>query len=163
MEKSALATVSGRRRGRQNARVTTTALGDWIKARRSGQGMSQRELADRAGISRSYLCDIERGRGTQPSVHSLDAIAGALGADRTEVLRVAGILDPPVDPEESLRARRLVALYRGLNEANQESVERFARFLLTEEHRWVQARLVDGAEEPSGQPVAIQSGPRLFD
>src|SRR4051812_18226639 len=46
-------------------------LGDWIKTRREVESLSQRALADRAGISRSYLCDIERGRGTRPSVASL--------------------------------------------------------------------------------------------
>ena len=163
MEKSAVAKLGGRRRSRQNGRVAETALGDWIKARRSGQNMSQRELADRAGISRSYLCDIERGRGTQPSVGTLDAVATALGVDRTEVLRVAGILDVPVDAREGQRERRIVALYRGLNEGNQDSVERYARFLLSEEQRWVQPRLVDGVDELISEPALTPSGPRLFD
>jgi hypothetical protein len=57
----------------------------------------------------------------------------------------------------------MVALYRGLNESNQESVERYARFLLSEEHRWVQPRLVDGVDEQVAEPTAIQTGPRLFD
>ena len=78
--------------------------------RRLAQNVSQRELADRATLRRSYLCDIERGRGTRPSVETLDRIAMALGVDRNELLRVAGILEPALDPEEHLRERRLMAV-----------------------------------------------------
>ena len=72
--------IAGKRK-----RVTAEAaspgatLGDWIRVSRMQQSMSQRELADRSGLSRSYLCDIERGRGAQPSVQTLDKLAAALG------------------------------------------------------------------------------------
>src|SRR5688500_12923509 len=35
-------------------------LGEWIRRSRVKQSFSQKALAERAGISRSYLCDIER-------------------------------------------------------------------------------------------------------
>jgi transcriptional regulator with XRE-family HTH domain len=149
-------------RRRATHRPNGGMLGDWIKKRRELQGISQRELADRAGMSRSYLCDIERGRGTKPSVESLDNLSSALGADRTEILRVAGILDPVRDPEESTRERRLVAILRGLSDGNQEGLERYARFLLAEEQHWVQAKLVDGVEEET-QTRSSHRGPTLFD
>jgi transcriptional regulator with XRE-family HTH domain len=107
--------------------------------------MSQRALAERAGVSRSYLCDIERGRGAQPTVTTLNKLARALGASRIDLLRVAGILEPVASPE------------------SQAAVERFAQFLRAEEHRWVQPRLLDGEEDerlPKGPPM---SGPTLFD
>jgi transcriptional regulator with XRE-family HTH domain len=152
-----------RRRAKAEPRQRTqgTPLGDWIRKRRELQGISQRELADRAGISRSYLCDIERGRGTKPSVESLDSLSTALGADRIELLRVAGILEPVRGPEESSRERRLLAVYRALNPANQEAIERYARFVLSEEQRWVQATLVDG--EMAGSERPGHRGPMLFD
>src|SRR5262249_34264432 len=142
-------------RGRPIQRANDGLLGEWIRKRRELQGVSQRELADRAGISRSYLCDIERGRGTKPSVDSLDSLATALGADRTELLRVAGIL-------ESARERRMLAVFRALTEINQEAVERYARFVLAEEQRWVQARLVDGEGERTLERPGHR-GPMLFD
>ena len=148
-------------RGRQIGREGGTDLGSWIRTYRKGINVSQRELADRAGISRSYLCDIERGRGTRPSVEALDRIAAALGADRTEVLREAGILEPRLSPEKSTREQKLVALFRGLSDGNQHALERFARFLLSEDQHWVQARLVD--EEDHGDRIRVQSGPGLFD
>lgn len=150
------------RRARAASRANGASLGDWIKRRREQTGTSQRELADRAGLSRSYLCDIERGRGTKPSVDTLDSIATALGVDRTELLRVAGILDPARDPEETSRERRLIAVYRGLGQANQDLLERMARFLLAEEQHWVQAKLTDGELDgihADGHPT----GPTLFD
>jgi transcriptional regulator with XRE-family HTH domain len=158
------ATAGGRRRTRQSARPPGSALGDWIKSRRAAQGISQRELADRAGLSRSYLCDIERGRGTKPSVDSLDSISSALGTDRLDLLRVAGILEPLRDPVENGRERKLIAVYRGLSEGNQQALEAFARFLLGEEQHWVQPKLVgDDGDRHAERRAAVQQGPSLFD
>lgn len=151
------------RRQRSTSRAGGAALGDWIKRRREQSSVSQRELADRAGLSRSYLCDIERGRGTKPSVETLDSIAVALGVDRTELLRVAGILEPARDPEESMRERRLLAVYRGLGQGNQDLLERMARFLLAEEQHWVQAKLTDGNSDGVDGSMGRTGGPTLFD
>jgi transcriptional regulator with XRE-family HTH domain len=162
MDTTVPAAPSARRRSRESLRPPGTALGEWIKARRAAQGINQRELADRAGLSRSYLCDIERGRGTKPSVDTLDSISSALGADRTDLLRVAGILEPLRDPEENSRERKLIAVYRGLNERNQLALESFARFLLSEEQHWVQPKLVGDHDQPSDHR-GDQQGPTLFD
>lgn len=151
-----------RRRGRSAPPATATPLGDWIRKRRDLQGMSQREVADRARVSRSYLCDIERGRGTKPSVDTLDSLASALGVDRTELLRVAGILEPARDPEETSRERRMIAVFRALNDVNQAAIERYARFVLAEEQRWVQSKLGDGELDRAPERVH-QRGPMLFD
>lgn len=159
---STVSTAAARRLLRQTPRPANTALGEWIKSKRAAQGMNQRELADRAKLSRSYLCDIERGRGTKPSVDTLDSIASALGADRIELLRVAGILEPLRDPEENSRERRLIAVYRGLNERNQLNLESYARFLLSEEQHWVQSRLVPEQEGHMEDRIS-RAGPSLFD
>jgi transcriptional regulator with XRE-family HTH domain len=159
---STVSTAAARRSARKTPRPANSALGDWIKSRRASLGINQRELADRAGLSRSYLCDIERGRGTKPSVETLDSISGALGADRIDLLRVAGILEPLRDPEENSRERKLIGVYRGLNERNQLALESFARFLLSEEQHWVQPKLVadgDGRHDAQSE----RRGPMLFD
>src|SRR5688572_23989456 len=129
METTALAKLEGRRRSRQSNRAPGSALGAWIKATRTAQGVSQRELADKAGLSRSYLCDIEHGRSNKPSFDCLDGIAAALGADRTELLRVAGILEPVREPEENARERKFLGVYRNLNDHNRRAVEALARYL----------------------------------
>ena len=154
--------MATRRRARATAGLQDNALGGWIRERRIAQGVSQRELADRATMSRSYLCDLERGRGKQPSMAVLQAIARALGEDQDEVLRQAGLLNRAPEWGNDLRGRRLLAVFRSLSEGGQESVERFARLLHGDEQRWVQPGLID---EPSDDqvPVPQRSGPRLFE
>jgi transcriptional regulator with XRE-family HTH domain len=137
---------------RREARPFTSALGLWIRERRSDRRLSQKDLAQYAHISRSYLCDIEHGRGTQPSLQVIQNIARALGEDPAELVMHAGT---DIDREEDLepdshRERRVLTIYRGLSPNAQESLERFARFLHTEEQRWVQPRLA---------PFATDTGP----
>jgi transcriptional regulator with XRE-family HTH domain len=58
---------------------TLRALGSRVRVLRQAKGWSQEELADQAGVDRSYMSGIERGvRNT--SVLKLAAIAKALGA-----------------------------------------------------------------------------------
>lgn len=139
-----------------------TALGDWIRETRKSQGVSQRALADRSGISRSYLCDIERGRGSQPSVSTLDKLAKSLGASRADLLRVAGILENNGKVGDD-RELRLLALFRDLPQDAQQTLERMARFLHAEEHRWVQTPLLADDAENHVAHRHVQQGPSLFD
>ena len=48
-----------------------------IKQIREEQNMSQKELADKAGITQQFMCDIEHGR-RKPSIDTAIKIAGAL-------------------------------------------------------------------------------------
>ena len=48
-----------------------------IKERREQLGITQKELADKIGISQSFLCDIEQGR-SKPSIDTAVKIADAL-------------------------------------------------------------------------------------
>lgn len=48
-----------------------------IKARREQLGISQKELAERARISQSFLCDIEQGR-CKPSIDTAVKLAEVL-------------------------------------------------------------------------------------
>lgn len=49
-----------------------------IKERREELDMSQKELAEKADISQSFLCDIEQGR-SKPSIDTAVKLADALG------------------------------------------------------------------------------------
>ena len=147
----------------------TTSLGDWIRQARTSQGISQRGLADRSGLSRSYLCDLERGRGAKPSVTTLDKLAIALGAPRPDLLRAAGVLEPSPNRGDQAAERRLLALYRALSSDGRAAIERFARFTHAEEHRWVQPPLLSlNGSAPSLESIpepatAPHHGPTLFD
>jgi transcriptional regulator with XRE-family HTH domain len=138
----------------------TSGLANWIKANRASQEMSQRDLAQRASISRSYLCDIEHGRGAQPSIAVLEKLASALGATSAEILRASGILHDE-EVEDHPNEYRLLAVFRDLSEDGRIAVERFARFVHAEEHRYFQPRLLEG--DASGDGSEPQEGPSLFD
>ena len=56
-----------------------------IKKARINAGLSQAELAARAGTSQAYISEIEGGK-TKPSLGMLEAIAKALGCTLTILL-----------------------------------------------------------------------------
>jgi len=139
-------------------RSIENGLAHWIKSNRAAQELSQRELAHRAAISRSYLCDIEHGRGTQPSISVLEKLATALGASSAEILRAAGILHEGFDSDDHSGEYKLLSLYRDLSENGRIAVERFARFVHVEEQRWIQPRLIDGQSERRPPPSPALPG-----
>lgn len=124
-------------------------LGVWVRHTRNQQGLSQRELADAAGLSRSYVCDIERGRGNEPSLNTLDKLAGALGASRSDLMKASGLIDKALVPKESEEERRILQLFRDLSEDGQEQVMRYVRFIHSDEHSVRQSSFL-----PDPQPVA---------
>jgi transcriptional regulator with XRE-family HTH domain len=64
------------------------ALGERVRARRRELGATLDDLAERAGVSRSMVSDIERGAKV-PTVIVFDRIAAALGTTIAELLAVA--------------------------------------------------------------------------
>jgi len=151
------------RAGTLRERGDGSHLGSWIRSVRTNQGLSQRELAERSGLSRSYVCDIERGRGAHPSVGTLDKLGTALGFSRVDLLRASGVIDT-TGPRESEEERRMLAVFRDLTDGGRLSVLRFARFVHADEHQWVQGSLTDDSG-PEGEPSArtIQGMTPLFD
>jgi transcriptional regulator with XRE-family HTH domain len=59
-------------------------FGKQVRAVRSLRGISQEELAFRAGVHRTYLGGIERGE-RNPSLKNIAAIAEALGMSLSEL------------------------------------------------------------------------------
>ncbi len=59
-------------------------LGEKLKILRKERGLNQGELADRAGINRSYLSNLENGH-SSPTIDVLDKITQALGVSMAEV------------------------------------------------------------------------------
>jgi len=48
-----------------------------LKEMRKGKGLTQKELAQKAGVSESYICQIENGK--MVSLNKLDKLAEVLG------------------------------------------------------------------------------------
>jgi len=65
-------------------------LGQAIRQVRKERGLSQEELALRAGIDRSYMGSVERGEQNIGVMH-LVGIAGALGVSVAELVTVANL------------------------------------------------------------------------
>ena len=65
-------------------------LGDAIRARRNQRSMSQEALADAAGINRTHMGEVERGK-RNISLVALIGIAAALGCSVSSILSDAGI------------------------------------------------------------------------
>lgn len=69
-------------------------LGERLCRLRKAQEMTQRELAELAGISTRALCSYERNQ-REPPAHNLPKLANALGASIDEVLGLRQVEDRP--------------------------------------------------------------------
>lgn len=62
------------------------SIGENIKKCRKNQGLTQKKLAEKATISRSYLADVENNR-YNPSLDVLQSIASALGISTQQLFK----------------------------------------------------------------------------
>ncbi|OXM85233.1 XRE family transcriptional regulator [Paenibacillus rigui] len=76
-------------------------IGNNIASIRKQRGFTLSELSERAGISKSYLSNIERNLKQNPSIHVMEKIAAVLNVDIKTLLKIAA--DPvamqPLDKE----------------------------------------------------------------
>jgi transcriptional regulator with XRE-family HTH domain len=77
-------------------RPECVALGKAVRRHRTGLGISQEGLADRANIHRTYIGGIERGE-RNPTLTMIHRLARALGVTPTTLLELA---EPQVGQEE---------------------------------------------------------------
>jgi transcriptional regulator with XRE-family HTH domain len=61
-------------------------FGDAVRDRREALALTQEELADRAGIHRTYLSDVERGT-RNVSLVNVERISDALDVELSELFR----------------------------------------------------------------------------
>lgn len=73
--------------------MNTEGVGAYIRRRRGERGLSQKEMADRAGTSSAYLSQIEGGKVGLPGVEIRRGIARVLGESQVEQLIAAGEID----------------------------------------------------------------------
>lgn len=64
----------------------STLFGQILQRYRSDAGVSQEELAHRAGVDRTFISRLERGV-RQPTITTLIAVGEALGTTATELVR----------------------------------------------------------------------------
>lgn len=75
-------------------------IGDYIRSLRLKKGITQRDLANRSGLSASEICKIETGSRNKPAVEALRAIAPVLGVTLQDLLYRSGYIDDVVDDQE---------------------------------------------------------------
>jgi transcriptional regulator with XRE-family HTH domain len=71
-------------------------FGGEIRTLRTRKGVGLRQLAEEAGISKTYLSYIEQGVHGPPSAEKVIALAKALGENQDRLLRIAGHVDPTI-------------------------------------------------------------------
>ncbi|ADO44271.1 probable transcriptional regulator (plasmid) [Ketogulonicigenium vulgare Y25] len=77
--------------------VAPTSVGDALRARRIALGITQRVVADQAGLTTGFISQVERGL-TAPSLSSLHAISKVLGLSPLQ------FIDTPPAPQQLTRA-----------------------------------------------------------
>lgn len=94
-------------------------FGDRVRAARKAQEMKQAELADRVGISRTYLSQIEQGRARNLSFRLAQGLSEKLGIDLPQDGHVEGAEDVKIPA-----ALREFAEEEGLPEKDQRMLAR---------------------------------------
>jgi HTH-type transcriptional regulator, competence development regulator len=98
-------------------------FGEKVRALRVGHAITQQKLAERLGVSMSYISKVERGRlhfGDYPSEKFIHKLAGELGADEDELLLLADKL-PTLIRERMLKRP---ALFRKLARMDDDSLDK---------------------------------------
>lgn len=70
------------------------ALGDQIRQAREAKTLSIRDVADRTGIGRSTLLDLEQGKVASPNPTTLASLAELLDLDLADLYATAGYTSP---------------------------------------------------------------------
>jgi transcriptional regulator with XRE-family HTH domain len=76
--------------------TTTKSFGIQLRSLRQGAKLNQEVLAQRAGVTRSYISKLETGSmPNTPSIATLRKLADALGADELDLISAANKLGTP--------------------------------------------------------------------
>lgn len=103
-------------------------IGEKIKQLRQDKNMSISELAEKAGVAKSYLSSIERNLQSNPSIQFIEKIGAVLGASVNEILRD----DQAADIEEQLDGEWLKIVQEAMNSG--VTKEQFKEYL--EFNKW---------------------------
>ena len=100
-------------------------IGKKIREERKRRGLTQEELAFKAGISVNFMGQIERAT-KKPSLDTLEKISSALGIDLKNLFEDVKYCPP----EEDLMMKKIVNLLRGRSIAEKKLVYQIARFII---------------------------------
>lgn len=98
-------------------------FGDRVRVLRVGCGLTQQQVADRAGVSVSYISKVENGKlhfGDYPSEKFIHKLAEQLNADEDELL----LLADKVPTSIRKRIRQRPELFRKLAAMDKQTLDR---------------------------------------
>ena len=78
----------------QTVGVNSRLFGDQLRQHRSAAGLTQEELAERAGLSRRGIADLERGARRSPHPDTVRRLGHALALDTTELAAMHAAVQP---------------------------------------------------------------------
>ncbi len=98
------------RMGRARAATVAARLGTALREARWRSGFRQRDVADRAGISQSFVSRLERGRAVCVSLETWSVVAASVGEQFVAFLEAAPGADRPRDLEHVRRQSAVVEI-----------------------------------------------------
>lgn len=108
--------------------MSENSFGAKLRELRKNARLSQRELAERVGVNFSYLSKIESGAMPPPSEQVIEKLADALGADKDELLLLAGKIPSDIARilmnKKTLQMLRSAKIKRKLGETPERKKER---------------------------------------
>lgn len=109
------------------------SFGKWLLETRKAKGLTQEQLAKKAGVSKPYIGHLENSRPhsttdapPQPAKDKVIAIAEALNEDVDSVLLLAGFA--PISEVEATRNRIVVSDKDGFDEQDLLEISEFIAF-----------------------------------
>lgn len=111
-----------------NVIIYSMEFNDWLNEEMRKRGLSQNQLAKKAGVTQGAISHIIAGR-RLPGVDLLDGISRALKIPPEEVYRRAGLL-PQKSPYQE-RIERIYYKLSTLDEQDRQQVEDYIEFLLS--------------------------------
>src|SRR5690606_9788565 len=69
------------------------------KSLRKSRKMTLQDVSDRSGLAKSYVWEIERGEGTNPSISALLSLCDALGCSLDAIVGRPVYMEPQLRPE----------------------------------------------------------------
>ncbi len=130
------------------------ALGRAIKVVRTAHGLGRRDLSELAGLSYSYLTEIENGT-KQPSPRALRTLGKALGVNASELMHMAENWQPVVEDAGEFLLEQVTAQTGVLSEVVPETspvagLQPMAEQWPKRPRRWLRrARGVDASPDPA--------------
>lgn len=98
-----------------NAQIDLKKLGSKVRFLRQGKGWSLADLAEKSGVSKAYISDLENGLAGKPNIQYIFSIATELDVTLDELLR-----DTTVKEARARKRRSPDELPPGLAELQQE-------------------------------------------